>query len=351
MRPASAGTFVAVARRGAACKGPLGLVGFTIAHAMPAASPAPKSPQPRPSVEAGRPRLARASMINALPMERPDIIRSGKGQLGFFERLQVGLVRRSFEPGALSSGLRWGQEHLGRHWIHLATRNLHTLHHTERIPKFNRTDSFVLVANHRSFFDMYVITAELLGLGVQQRMLFPVRSNFFYDNPMGLFVNGVMSFFAMYPPIFRDRKRAHLNRLAMDELVWLLRQGGHFCGFHPEGTRNKGNPYELLDVRPGVGKLIHQARVPVLPVFTNGLLSQGLKRQVRSNFDGSGTPIHTVFGSPIEFDGLLERPGTPALYRQIAETIRTQIMQLGREERTLRRAADSGHTTPETGDE
>ncbi len=269
-------------------------------------------------------------------MERPDLVDSGKEHLNFFEKLQVRLVRRSFEPGPLASGLRWSQEHIGRHWIHVATKNLHQMHHTERLPRLSDQESFILVANHRSFFDMYVVTAELLGLGIRQRMVFPVRSKFFYDNPLGLVVNGAMSFFAMYPPIFRERKRAFLNTVAMDELVWLLRRGGHFCGFHPEGTRNKGNPYELLPVRPGIGKIIRQAQVPVIPVFTNGLLTENLGKQIKSNFDGSGTKIHTVFGHPIEFDDLLERPPTHSLHKEIANRIRQALTELGQEEREIR---------------
>lgn len=272
----------------------------------------------------------------APPLVRPDLIAKGRGQLRWIERVQISLVRRSYEPGLLANGFQWMQDKFGRHWIHFATRNLHRLHHLDRVPRFTPSESFILVANHRSFFDMYVVTAELLARGVNQRMVFPVRSNFFYDNPLGLVVNGVMSGFAMYPPIFRDRKKASLNTLAMEELVWLLRSGGHFVGFHPEGTRNTGDPYNLLPVRSGIGKLIHEARVPVIPVFINGLLASDLKRQVLSNFDGTGTPIHSVFGSPIDYGSLLDQPKAPALHKRIAEVTRDALMALGAEERAIR---------------
>ena len=51
-----------------------------------------------------------------------------------------------------------------------------------------------------------------------------------------LVVNGVMSFFAMYPPIFRERKRLALNVTSLEELVWLLKRGGTFAGLHPDST-------------------------------------------------------------------------------------------------------------------
>jgi 1-acyl-sn-glycerol-3-phosphate acyltransferase len=158
-------------------------------------------------------------------------------------------------------------------------------------------------------------------------------------------INGAVSGFAMYPPIFRERQRAHLNLLGLDELAWLLRSGGTLVGFHPEGTRNRGNPYELLPARTGIGRLIHQSRVMVLPVFTNGLLPENLKQQIRGNFDGSGIPIHTVFGKPIEFGGLLDEPATQGTFKRIANLTRDAIMALGREEAELRRAA--GHAFSE----
>jgi 1-acyl-sn-glycerol-3-phosphate acyltransferase len=66
-----------------------------------------------------------------------------------------------------------------------------------------------LVSNHRSFFDLYVVTGYLVKRNMPHRLVFPVRANFFYDRRLGLFVNGVMSFFAMYPPLFQRRKKPH----------------------------------------------------------------------------------------------------------------------------------------------
>jgi 1-acyl-sn-glycerol-3-phosphate acyltransferase len=197
------------------------------------------------------------------------------------------------------------------------------------------------VANHRSFFDLYVTMAELVAHGLPHRILFPVRSNFFYDHPLGPFVNGAMSFFAMYPPIFRDRKRAALNLASLDELAALLRRGGFFVGIHPEGTRNKGDdPYALLPGQSGVGRVIRKARVPVVPVFVNGLVNDFVQ-QVRDGLTHRGTPIHVVFGAPIDFGGLLEEPETPKTYKRIADRCVEVLAGLGQEEKAVRQA--SGH--------
>ena len=180
--------------------------------------------------------------------------------------------------------------------------------------------------------------AELVARGLPQRILFPVRSTFFYDHPLGPLVNGVMSFFAMYPPIFRERKRAALNLASLDETAALLRRGGFFVGLHPEGTRKTDDdPYTFLPAQSGVGRVIHKARVPVVPVFVNGL-GNDLPKQVAGGITGSGTPIHMVFGAPLDFGPLLEAPGGPRTYQRIAQRCLDAIGELGREEKAFRAA-------------
>lgn len=267
---------------------------------------------------------------------RPDLLVSGHDRLSRIEKAQIAFIRKSFEPGRLDRGLRWGQRHVGSAWIHYFTRQLRHVHGFERLPELSPDRSFILVSNHRSFFDLYVVAAELVRRGLPQRLVFPVRANFFYDTPLGFVVNGVMSFFAMYPPIFRDRGKFVLNVDSVGELVWLLRRGGAFAGLHPEGMRNlSDDPYRFLPAQPGIGKVIHEANVSVLPVFINGLINR-LGRQVASNFDGTGKPIVVVFGAPVDFGGLLARRPSPRVHRAIAERALQAIADLGREERAIR---------------
>src|SRR4029079_17428668 len=139
--------------------------------------------------------------------------------------------------------------------------NIRHVYGIERLPRFDRDKSYLVVSNHRSFFDLYVVTGYLVNRDMPHRLVFPVRSQFFYDRPLGLFVNGVMSFFAMYPPVFRERSRAALNLASLDETVRLLRRGGTFVGLHPEGMRSKGgDPYALLPAQGGVGRIIQLSR-------------------------------------------------------------------------------------------
>lgn len=272
---------------------------------------------------------------------RPDLLVAGAKRLGFVERGIIRFVRGTFQRGLVDFVVRRLQKVLGSTWIHHSTKHLRHVYGEERLPVLERGQSYVLVSNHRSFFDLYVVFGHLVRKGLPHRIVFPVRSTFFYTTPLGLFVNGVMSFFAMYPPIFRERRQLALNPTSLDELAWLLRRGGVFAGLHPEGTRKKDDdPYTFLPAQRGVGRVIHQARVPVIPVFVNGLIND-LPRQITSNFDGTGRRIVVVFGKPIDFSDLYAKPGSQRVHQAIADRTLEVIGELGAEERS-RRAALGG---------
>jgi len=265
-----------------------------------------------------------------------DLLQMGESTLSRLERAQIRFVRASLRRGPLDRSIRVLQRTAGQWWIRAAIAKLRRVHGFERLPAWDPTGSLVLVANHRSFFDLYVTAAELVARGLPQRILFPVRSTFFYDHPLGPVVNGVMSFFAMYPPIFREKRRAALNLASLDELAVLLRRGGFFVGVHPEGTRKKDDdPYTLLPPQSGVGRLIRKARVPVVPVFINGL-GNDLPRQIVQGITGKGRAIHVVYGSPVDFGGLLDAAESPRTYKRIAERCIEVITELGQEEKAIR---------------
>ena len=254
------------------------------------------------------------------------------------ERLHCEIVKRSFED-PYDTALRWCQRTIGATWINFFTENLRHVHGVHRLPRLDPGKSYLCVSNHRSFFDLYVVTAFLVGRrGMRHRLLFPVRSGFFYDTPLGIFVNGVMSFFAMYPPVFRERHRQALNVKSLDEVARILRRGGAFVGMHPEGTRKKDDdPYTFLPAQSGVGRIIHHAKVDVLPVFINGL-SNDLPKQIAANVARTGQPVVVVFGAPVDFGDLLHRPGSPRVYKRAADRAMEAVSELAGEERAIRAA-------------
>src|SRR5262245_42078556 len=87
----------------------------------------------------------------------------------------------------------------------------------------------MLVSNHRSFFDQYImLLACYMGpVHWAKALYFPVRSNFFYDQPLGLFVNAAVAGGAMYPPIYRQSERSALNDGALDKMDEIMRKPGN----------------------------------------------------------------------------------------------------------------------------
>ncbi len=265
-----------------------------------------------------------------------DIIRAGSGVLSALERAQIAMIQRSLEPGAVDTTLRWFQRQVGARWINASIQNLRHVHGLDRLPPLDPSKSFLLVSNHRSFFDLYVVSAFLVARGLPHRLLFPVRSSFFYDNPLGPLVNGAMSFFAMYPPVFRTPKKAAFNLAGLDEVIRLLRRGGMFVGVHPEGTRKRDDdPYTLLPGQPGVGRLVYHAACPVIPVFVNGL-GNSIPKTIRDNATRKGQPVIVNFGAPIDFGALMDAAPSPRAYKRISERTVEVITALGAEERAIR---------------
>lgn len=199
----------------------------------------------------------------------------------------------------------------------------------------------MLVSNHRSFFDQYaMLLACYMGpVHWAKRLFFPVRSNFFYDQPLGILVNAAVAGGAMYPPIYRQAERRVLNDEALDKMVQLLRTPGNVLGMHPEGTRGKGpDPYTFLPAQPGVGKIALLGRPVVIPAFIHGL-GNNIIEDIRWNFSRDARRSHaviTVFGPPIDYADLCAEKPRPTLYKKCADRFMAAVGSLSARERELR---------------
>lgn len=199
----------------------------------------------------------------------------------------------------------------------------------------------MLVSNHRSFFDQYALLLACFMGRIQwaQNLFFPVRSNFFYDQPLGLFINAAIAGGAMYPPIYRDATRRTLNDEALDKMVRILGRKGNVLGMHPEGTRGKGpDPYTFLPAQPGVGKLALLGKPVVVPAFILGLGNKWFE-DLKWNFDSTARREHAViivFGSPIDYSDLLADKPRPALYKLCADRFMAELKKLSEHEKRAR---------------
>lgn len=256
--------------------------------------------------------------------------------LGRTERTGFRLAHR-MNLGRWKRLMTFFQRHIGSLWIYLATYNLMNVHGIENVEGTDARRPLLLVANHRSYFDMYTVSSVLFRRTRRpMRLFFPVRAKFFYDRPIGWFVNFVMGWMSMYPPFFRESGEAakrEFDKYSLRRLIQICSEGeGHVIGFHPEGKRNlEGGPYDLLPAQPGIGKVVLSARPQVVPVFIAGL-NNDLPKQILGNWTG-GPPIRIWFGSPIdlsEFEGMPDRLRT---HKQIADHLMSKIADLAGSDR------------------
>ncbi len=231
------------------------------------------------------------------------------------------------------------QRHLGSLWIYLATYNLMNLYGLENFEQTDASRPVLLVANHRSFFDMYAVSAMLFRRTKRPMTLFfPVRAKFFYTSPVGWLVNLIMGWFAMYPPFFREEKDANkreFDKFSLRRLIDLCARGqSHVIGFHPEGKRNLNeDPHSFYPAQPGIGKVVLAAKPQVIPVFIAGL-GNDLPKQVLGNWRG-GEKIRIYFGAPLDLSEFYQKPDRLRTHKEIADFLMLKIGDLAERDKLI----------------
>ena len=275
-----------------------------------------------------KPIVIQAAPLVPAPDEIGVLSRTERAGFWLTHRMNLGIAKRL---------MTFGQRHIGSLWIYLATYNLMNVFGIENVETTDVDTPLVLVANHRSFFDMYTVSSVLFRRTMRpMELYFPVRGKFFYDNPLGWFVNLVMGWFSMFPPFFREAREARkreFDKFSMRRLVQLCSEGrGHIIGFHPEGKRNfSDDPYSILPAQPGIGKVIYSAHPQVIPVFIAGL-GNDLPKQILGNWTG-GPKIRIWFGEPIELQEFYEKGDRLRTHKELSDHLMAKIAELGEKDR------------------
>ena len=265
-----------------------------------------------------------------LPTTEELSVLSGMEKVGF--RLADKMNR-----GAWKQFWTFCQRHIGSLWIKIATYNLMNVFGLENIEQTDVRKPLLLVANHRSFFDMYTVSSVLFRQTTRPiKLFFPVRAKFFYDSPLGWFVNFVMGWFSMFPPFFREdreiKKRA-FDKFSMRRLIEICSRGeAHVIGFHPEGKRNLSeDAYSFLPAQPGIGKVIMASHPQIVPIFIAGL-GNDLPKQILGNWRG-GEKIRIRFGKPIDLSEFYKKRDSLRTHKEIADFLMQKIGELAEEDK------------------
>ncbi|MDI1240481.1 MAG: lysophospholipid acyltransferase family protein [bacterium] len=263
------------------------------------------------------------------------------GVLRPIERTGFKLVR-AMNFGTWKRFWTFCQRHIGSLWIRIATYNLMNVFGIVNVENSDPNQPLILVANHRSFFDMYTVSSVIFRRTTRPvRLYFPVRAKFFYDNPVGWLVNFVMGWWSMYPPFFREDgegEKRRFDKFSLRELIRLSSEGnGHVIGFHPEGKRNLNqDPYSFLPAQPGIGKVILNADPQVIPVFIAGL-GNDLPKQILGNWTG-GEKVRIWFGNPIDLSVFHGKRDSLRTHKEISDHLMSKIAELGEKDREWMKA-------------
>src|SRR5882724_3971537 len=169
----------------------------------------------------------------ALPDSRSQPLEPTSEELGVllrFERFAFRVTHR-MNLGDWKRFWTWCQSFFGAGWIQLSTYNLMRVYGLEHIEAVDHDRPILLVANHRSFFDMYTVSTVLFRRTPWRKQLFfPVRGRFFYQSLAGMFVNLVMGWWSMYPPFFVTGEdplpaKRPFDKYSMRRLAQICREG------------------------------------------------------------------------------------------------------------------------------
>lgn len=267
------------------------------------------------------------------------------------------LERASFEiadffarPALTPLSATWNSAFMGA-LIYSCGSNRFNVQGLDVLRRYGKKDSILFVANHRSFFDFFTITAICYWrTNLTKRIFFPVRQTFFYTHPLGPLVNSIMSGMRMFPPVMREKEKKPFNNYAVQRCIDELDREdiGTVLGIHPEGTRNKGDdPYTFLPAQPGVGRIaLGSKRATVIPVFALGM-GQTIRGEWKMNFTAAKeNPVDVYFGEPLDFEDLRPKANQITVQKKAADRCLDGIKALA--ERQRRDAAKRDGRDPDS---
>ncbi len=252
---------------------------------------------------------------------------------------------RPFERFAYRLGTQLNETHWGKRvsmlWAHHVAEPGLALTINSRIRLFGAENlpkrSMLLPSNHRTWFDQFALLIALWDQFEEPPYVYcPVRSAFYYERPLGLFLNLAVSGNAMYPPVFRDDRGPALNRTIVDTCVRLLNWSPRtVVAMHPEGRRNPGDdPYSFLEPKSGIGRIALASRAPAVPSFVNGL-PKSFKTVLRERVTPGVEPVRVFIGPPVVLDDLYERADDRSAHTEAARRVMAAIAALGEQDRAF----------------
>jgi len=185
----------------------------------------------------------------------------------------------------------------------------------ENIPE---SGGAIIASNHLAVADSF-----FMPLHVRRMVTFPAKQEYFTEK--GLKGRFKKWFFTGTGQIPIDRSGGSAAQAAIDTAIRVLRDG-HLLGIYPEGTRSPDG--RLYKGKTGVGRIVLEADVPVIPVAMIGT--------DKVNPIGSRMwwprKLEIRFGAPLDFSRYSGLAGDRFVERSIADEIMYALMELSGQE-------------------
>ena len=175
----------------------------------------------------------------------------------------------------------------------------------ENIPK---TGPFVVVSNHASFLDPYVS-----GFTSPDREVYFMAKEELFHNPI---FGWIISQCGAFPV-----KRGQRDEAAIQQFHDFIHAGKPVV-IYVEGTRTlDGN---LHPAKKGAGRLLYNAKVPVIPTYIDGTF----QAMPKGSWFPKPRKITVFYGPPIPLDDLYNEPAEKSTFAKIAERVTEHIAKL-----------------------
>lgn len=171
---------------------------------------------------------------------------------------------------------------------------------------------YILASNHLTLLDDLFIGPLIFFPKIIQGYQYvpyhvPEERNFYKKKFIAWFMKQVKSV-----PLVRGQG---LHQKGMNRLIEVVKAGG-IVHIYPEGTRTRNG--DIGDAKPGIGRIVREANVPVIPMY-----HQGLEKVLPI---GSGIPriakeIRISIGEPLTFEQYASQPSELKTWQSIANEI------------------------------
>ncbi|OGL47501.1 MAG: hypothetical protein A2W05_02980 [Candidatus Schekmanbacteria bacterium RBG_16_38_10] len=204
-------------------------------------------------------------------------------------------------------------------WILFRILNRTKIYGLENIP---HKKNLLLLPNHLTMIDSFLVgTSAFYPEVITKPWLIPwspaAEENFF-NNPFLAWLSAKWKAI----PVKRGRKDLEV----LNRMIEILPEGT-MINF-PEGTRSRTG--KLGNGRPGVGKLIYDAKPTVIPARIYGM---DKVLPIGSYFPRIFKKISVVFGKPIDFSSFYSLPDEKETWLSISKKVMESIAELRPEEK------------------